>query len=826
MEDPKASLDESLSKSKEIVVAVQHLQRQQEAAEQNISKEIQAHAATKDQVKALEAMLRQREQEFKEQALKLEQENRACIKLREDLQRAKDDAHTTCLQNDALKVEMEAKEKAYVVSVNWAARCNDLQAKYDRFQEEYDSLLEENIKMKSTLRAAQDVQEEYRQQGEAAVRALETSREELAKRNQLADEVAGRLAELEAIKAQWAAQAVSKSRGRSKALAVLERNLAQGDQGLISSSFAGWSTITQAEKTRRLQKDKAMQRATRTIASEGTALMSTVFGPWAKEAERAKRAALRAVNAQLEGAQANAGSGAARAHQRAIAQLEKQFAGEDQSLVRRCLDAWKTGRAARKKKDQSSQKAARMIANSDVALKSEIFQIWNGCCQESRAKKQAKEASSQKALRMIANSDGALRTEVFNIWLGIIEKIRQSRKGKEASTAKAMRMIANSDNSLMNICFDAWAKVMQQSKESKRAKDQSNKKALRMIANSDGALQTTSLQAWAAMCVRKKQKEQNTAKAVRMIASSNAALQAAVFSSWANDMRKRRDKSKKMKALEKTLGATSQGLQMLTLTSWHAAAQADARRKRAKERSMKTAMKSITGDHQLLQVHIFLTWVRQGLNTRLLALQASLLQAQEVAEQAQAAMEDAAGKAQDEDQRLRAEVQSLSQQYSAAVCQVEEVERKLAETGSTLEQKEDQLSEVLLELEESRRKARDIGEELSKVGIFLQSVHPPQTPRRQSRPNSGKRSAQSPRATRDKNALPRIETARGEPREPRGEHRPRSGARKWNKPEPPMPPPTTVPMPTNSKLIDAKLDAVAALEAKLEAKLAWTEENF
>lgn len=837
MEHSQVSLDDSLNKTKTFVVAVQQLQHQQEEAERKISKEIKAHAGTKDRVKELEAMLKKYEEEMKEQALKDERDSRTSVKLTEDLQRARDDVHTMYLQNDALKEEMNAREKAYAVNVNWAARCNDLQEKYNRFHVEYDSLLEEHLKMKSRLKTAQEEQEQYRQQSQVAADALMASQKELAKRDLLADEVTNRLAELEAIKAQWTAEAVAKNRGRSKALGVLERNLAQGDKGLISSSFVGWSTFSKDEKKRRLHKDKAMQRAMRTIASDGTALLANVFGLWAKETEKMKRAALRAVNEQLQGAQAGVGTGAARAHRRAIAQLEKQFAGEDQILMRQCVNAWKTGRALRLKKDQSSQKAARMIANSDGALKSEIFQIWNSCCQESRGKKQAKEASSQKALRMIANSDSALRTEVFNIWLSIIEKIRQSRKGKEASTAKAMRMIANSDKSLTNVCFDSWAKVMQRSKENKQIKEQSNKKALRMIANSDVALQTSCLHAWAGMCSKKKQKEQNTAKAVRMIASSNDALQAATFKCWADDFRKKRDKNKKMRAMEKTLGATAQGLQMLVLTSWLATAQTAARSKRAKERSMKTAMKSITGDQQLLLVHIFLTWVREGLRTRLENLQSSLLHA----EAAQASVDETVGKAKEEAQRLQAEVISVRQLHSAAHSRVEEVERRLTETSRTLQDKERHLSEVLLELEQSRVKARDIGDELSKVGIFLAGVHAPQTPRRGSRPTSGEKSEkseksiQSARSPKNKNvgALPRIDMARAEtPKTPKThrEHRPRSGSRKSGKGDVAMPPPMLpehlIPKAPiiNSKLLDAKLDAVAALEAKLDAKLAWTDD--
>merc|ERR1719247_2844194 len=53
-------------------------------------------------------------------------------------------------------------------------------------------------------------------------------------------------------------------------------------------------------------------------------------------------------------------------------------------------------------------------------------------------------------------------------------------------------------------------------------------------------------------------------------------------------------------------------------------------------------------------------------------------------------------------------------------------------------------------LEDSRKKAKDIGEELAKVGIFLQSASP-----RKSRPRSG--------AKADSNALPKLGNERSRP---------------------------------------------------------------
>merc|ERR1719359_38183 len=218
-----------------------------------------------------------------------------------------------------------------------------------------------------------------------------------------------------------------------------------------------------------------MKRATKIIADEGTALLCECFKDWQSEVDNVKRAELLAASKRLQDAGGSAGAGSMAGRQRAIAQLEKQFAGEDASLLKSCFQGWALGQIARKKKDQNHKKASRMIANSGKALVCEIFNLWNDLTEKRRKKRRDHDANMHKAGRMIANSDKVLQTDIFNTWWGMILEIRNERKAKEAGTAKAMRMMANSDGALMNICFDSWAKLRGESKK----KDAGNKKALR-----------------------------------------------------------------------------------------------------------------------------------------------------------------------------------------------------------------------------------------------------------------------------------------------------------------------------------------------------------
>jgi len=754
------SLEQSLSKTKEIVQAVQVLQKQQEEADKKAHKEIRSHAQTKEKIKAVETdHARAREQmefEIREQAStkdKLDRAEREHMKTRDSLQAQRHEVSSMLLQMEALKVEMEAQRKAFVVNVNWAARCTELKVKFDNSRNDYEKLSDQHVQTKAALVVAEKAREEFRTKSVPLLEALAEAQSEVARQAEalegpakLSDDVQKKLEEWQQFKSVQAAEQMDKLKGRSKAMGVLERQLAQGDSGLMGSYYTAWAVCVKDEIKNRKHKDQAMKQAMKTIANEGMGLLSQCFTPWRKDTENQKRLAMELANKRLEEANSRSGGSAAVARKRALAQLEKQFIGQDKALVKDAFGAWARGQADRKKKDANLQKGARMIANSGKALQAEIFMNWNGEAENTRKKKKDKEASSKKAARMIAGSSKALQADIFQTWAAWVRGAAEERKKKAAGNQKAARMMANSAGSLMNLCFDSWGKILAE----KKKKDAGNKKAARMISGSAQALVIQVFQDWGALCVTKKAKEQNTAKAVRMINASGEALQASCYQSWAQDIRKNREKNKKLRAIEKTLGAGAAGIKLLVTTAWKTTTIMDLRTKRAKQRSMSSAMKSISGNTDLLMTQVCMSWARaiaagsvEKLQEKVTAAQSALDDAMVAATKA---VEEDVGKCQEEADRLKAELEIAKKQLAEAKAKVEAMEGQIEEANGVIRDREIQMQNLVGELEDSRRKARDIGEELAKVGIFLQGAGP----RKQSRPRSGAKAA------KDDGSLPKI----------------------------------------------------------------------
>merc|ERR1711988_1146131 len=106
-----------------------------------------------------------------------------------------------------MKVEMEAQRKAFVINVNWAARCTELKTKFDQSCHEYDGLLEQHVKAKAEMDNALRAQEEYRMKHQAAADTLNNVQTELDRvsnenttKNALMQEVEAKLVQLEAWK--------------------------------------------------------------------------------------------------------------------------------------------------------------------------------------------------------------------------------------------------------------------------------------------------------------------------------------------------------------------------------------------------------------------------------------------------------------------------------------------------------------------------------------------------------------------------------------------------------------------------------------------------
>lgn len=761
---PHVMLDSSLGKTKAIVSAVQQLALQQEEADRKANKELKSHAATKERIREVESEnakareLMEREMAAHESTKdKLDRSEREHMKTREALATQRHEVSSMLLQMEALKVEMEAQRKAFVVNVNWASRCTELKVKFDDSRVEYDKLYEQQIQTKGALEIAKRAQEEYRLKSVASFEQLEQHRqdlqqkkEELNSKGALSEDVLKRLEEWQKFKDVQAAEEISKKQGRSKAMGVLERQLAQGDSGLLMNYYTSWAVFVKDEVKQRKHKDQAMKQAMKTIANDGLGLISQCFGPWKKETENQKRRQIDLANKKLEEANARSGGSAAIARKRALEQLEKQFIGQDKALTKQAFQSWATGQALRKKKDGNLQKGARMIANSDNALKAEIIFVWNAETEKTRIKKQQKEASSKKAARMIANSGKALVIDVYQTWAAYVRKNAAARKKKAAGNEKAARMMASSDKMLTNVCFDSWAKLQIE----KKKKEAGSKKAARMIAGSNEVLQASCFKEWAKMFLTKRTKEGNTAKAVRMIAASGEALQAACFKAWSDDIRKSREKNKKLKAVEKTIGASADGLKLLVTTAWRNTTTVEGRKKRGKQRGFSSAMKTINCSKDLLLTQMLMSWARiiasQKVDDKQEKVEAAKLALQDAMAAATKAVEEEVGKCHEEADALKGQLEGVNKECDTAAAKAEALENQIEEAASLIKDRQAKFDALVAELEDSRKKAKDIGEELAKVGIFLQSASP-----RKSRPRSG--------AKADSNALPKLGNERSRP---------------------------------------------------------------
>jgi hypothetical protein len=248
-----------------------------------------------------------------------------------------------------------------------------------------------------------------------------------------------------------------------------------------------------------------------------------------------------------------------------------------------------------------------------------------------------------------------------------------------------------------------------------------------------------------------------------MINGSNAAIIAVVFQTWSQDFRKNKDRNKKIRTLEKSFGARDAGLKMVVVVSWQAIAKVEGRKKRAKEQSMKTAMKSVSGNIDLLLIHILLSWARAASSNKADKVNEEIRQKeadlQSAVEEARVAVEEDLVKAQQEVARVAAELENLRQQRVDMTGTLEGLQNRVENSAWAVKDRERQIETITQELDQSRKKAKDIGEELAKVGIFITSHQPRKNSRggTDSRPRSGSQKGGDV-------GLPRIDGQNSRPR--------------------------------------------------------------
>merc|ERR1719359_2681380 len=135
---------------------------------------------------------------------------------------------------------------------------------------------------------------------------------------------------------------------------------------------------------------------------------------------------------------------------------------------------------------------------------------------------------------------------------------------------------------------------------------------------------------------------------------------------------------------------------------------------------MKSAIKSITGGQDLLQLWAFLAWARfatllKGEEKLAEAIKEKENQYDEAVAQARAAMAGDLVEAQAKVQQAKDEVDAMKKQRDEAQKIIEKTQLRLDDTDWTLLTRDREVTSITLELDQSRRKARDIGDELGKV---------------------------------------------------------------------------------------------------------------
>merc|ERR1712070_337667 len=101
---------------------------------------------------------------------------------------------------------------------------------------DYDKLYDQHHQTKAALDAANKAQEDYRTKSVATLDVLEEARkqialqkDELEGRGTLSEDVQKKLEEWQKFKDVQTAEFIAQGRGKSKAMGVLERQLAEGD---------------------------------------------------------------------------------------------------------------------------------------------------------------------------------------------------------------------------------------------------------------------------------------------------------------------------------------------------------------------------------------------------------------------------------------------------------------------------------------------------------------------------------------------------------------------------------------------------------------------
>merc|ERR1712048_1192808 len=421
-------------------------------------------------------------------------------------------------------------------------------------------------------------------------------------------------------------------------------------------------------------------------------------------------------------------------------QLEKSLLAGDMGILRTVFGAWTTIarnlKLQKEKKDQNTSVAMRAIANSNNAVMDFCITAWYKILEEKKmdaieaARRELEEKgdggagskrSRQKALaqleKQLGNKENGLLREVIAGWAHVkVERLR-----KEKAKAMAYRTVAGSTQALMVQIYQAWSLVWEESKKKREKKASGNARAIRMIANGNNAMMDFCLTQWAQITKKslatKRSKDDGHTRALKMMAGTQNALQTMVIQTWADYIKKNKAKSKKLRAVERNLVSGDSQLLQMIFGVWKTWQEAEHKKKKSKIGRMQVAEKAIAGHNGALLLQVFKAWDRfhdevlfhrkkeEMENTKGCYDQVGLeMSAKEV-------------------EAVRKEMEEWKSKNKEMLKKIDAAEDKLAEKMQAVQLREMDLVKIKKELDDSRKKAKEISEELTKVGQFLVQTH-------------------------------------------------------------------------------------------------------
>lgn len=466
---------------------------------------------------------------------------------------------------------------------------------------------------------------------------------------------------------------------------------------------------------------------------------------------------------------------------KARAAMEKSFLAGDSGLLRQCVSAWasvtKQQKLQKTKKAQSQAVASRAIATSGTAIMDFCITGWYKVLQERKKaelegerreieerQNPGQRGSNKKVLAQLEKQFGqqekGLLREFFAAWQGL----RADRIKREKAKAVAYRTISNGGQVVVSQCFAGWMSVSAEAKLKRSRKAASNAKATRMVANGDNAIIGFCLTQWAILSKKaaasKRAKEGGNTRAARMMAGHGSALQQQYVVEWAKLVHAGKDKAKKMKAVERNLVSLALQMVQMVFSTWKNRQESEHRKKQKKLMQLKSAEKAIVRSSVTLIHQIFGVWWHEKGKSKQCKMKDDLANAKGVI--------DVEGL-----EKSRAELEKIHKEYAAFERQTQDLAKRFtaaeetaAEKLKSLKTREEDYSKFQQEIRDTVRKARDINDELGKVGQFLATWGPLQ--RRESR--SGSRNG-IPNSKRNE-VVPNLPKLDGS-----SNSRPRSGAR-------------------------------------------------